>query len=177
VTWNCRRPPGRNCGAPFSVFLARVEKKPPVGGVPPSRSEAPAMADTVRWPQATRCDPPEAGWTARPSSRRFAASRRAAVRDCGCSGRACGEPVEDRRSRAKRDTEEPRLVGATRRLRRIVGARAPGILHETCRACPAGLMRGRRGRRQGRGLERGCSAAAVPAGVRGTARTCSVSLR
>ena len=66
--------------------------------------------------------------------------------------RACGEPVEDRRrSRAERDTEEPRLVGATRRLRRVVGARAPGILHETCRACPARLMRGRRGRRQGRG--------------------------
>ena len=40
--------------------------------------------------------------------------------------RACGEPVEDRRSRAKRDTAETRFVGATRRLRRIVGARAPG---------------------------------------------------
>ena len=26
-----------------------------------------------------------------------------------------------------------------------------GILHEACRACPARLMRGRRGRRQGRG--------------------------
>jgi len=47
--------------------------------------------------------------------------------------RACVVPAEDRRSRAKRDTEEPRLVGATRRLRRIEGARAPGILHEPCR--------------------------------------------
>ena len=30
-----------------------VKKKPPDGGVPPSRSEAPAMADTVMWPKAT----------------------------------------------------------------------------------------------------------------------------
>jgi hypothetical protein len=32
---------------------------------------------------------------------------------------------------------------------RMEGARAPGYLHETCRACPARLMRGRRGRRRG----------------------------
>jgi hypothetical protein len=37
----------------------------------------------------------------------------------------------------------------TRCVCRMEGARAPGIVHETCRACPARLMRGRRGRRQG----------------------------
>jgi hypothetical protein len=77
------------------------------GGVPPSRSEAPAMADTVRWPtsdavlrrvgKATRFCPPKA--------------RLMALRAVSATGRACGrlEEVEQRST-----PWNPAAVGVTR---------------------------------------------------------------
>ena len=110
----------------------------------------------LMWPEATRMDGPEGR--------------------CPCLWMLPKEPVgsllkieEVARSATPRSPDlsgRPAACGASwARERR-------GIEHRACQLCWRGRCRGRRGRRRGWGLERGCSAAAVPAGGRGSARTC-----
>ena len=95
----------------------------------------------------------------RPDRLRGASPRHGGPLSVDAVERACGEPVEDRRSRAKRDTVEPRQVGATRHpacANAWRGAGAAWKARERRGFCMSraelvrqGSCGGRRGRRQG----------------------------